>query len=167
VGSESTHTGQKETQEDDMSKGDRLNEQNINELAAAWYLALDVHAPVEECWKFLADKGLQMQFPDGDIRDFESFKKWYDRVTHLFFDENHNLQSVKVGLSGDKATVDIVVGWQASWFEPPAAKSKRVSMDATQRWTVAESSKNRFGLEIVTYNATVEPFKYAPGFARL
>ena len=37
----------------------------------------------------------------------------------------------------------------------------------TQRWTVRRSSKNAYGLEIVTYNATVEPFKYAPGFARL
>ena len=40
-------------------------------------------------------------------------------------------------------------------------------MDATQRWTVRRSTKNRYGLEIVTYNATVEPFKYAPGFATL
>jgi len=40
-------------------------------------------------------------------------------------------------------------------------------MDATQRWTVRRSLNNRYGLEIVTYNATVEPFKYTPGFARL
>jgi hypothetical protein len=32
---------------------------------------------------------------------------------------------------------------------------------------VRKSSKNAYGLEIVSYNATVEPFKYAPGFARL
>ena len=70
-------------------------------------------------------------------------------------------------IDGDSAVLDIVVGWQASWWEAPAAKSKRVSMDATQRWTVRRSTKNAFGLEIVTYNATVEPFKYTPGFARL
>ena len=140
---------------------------DIKKLVAAWYLALDQHAPFEECTKLLADTGLHVVFPDGDITDQASFKKWYDRVTNLFFDENHNVQTVDAEINGDEAVVDVVVGWQASWWEPPAAKSKRVSMDATQRWTVRKSSKNAYGLEIVTYNATVKPFTYAPGFARL
>jgi hypothetical protein len=139
----------------------------IRNFAAAWYLALDQHVPVEEAYRFLTDKELNIQFPDGDIRDFNSFKKWYDRVTNLFFDENHNVQSVEATISGDQAEVRVVVGWQASWFEPPAAKSKRTAMDATQQWTVRRSSKNAYALEIVTYNATAEPFRYAPGFARL
>jgi hypothetical protein len=150
-----------------VSNSNPLTEENIRRFAVAWYVALDVHAPFEECARFLADQGLNMQFPDGDIRDAASFKKWYDRVTNIFFDENHNVQSVNAKITGEEAVVDIVVGWQASWFEAPAAKSKRTSMDATQRWTVRRSSKNAYGLEIVTYNATVEPFKYAPGFARL
>ena len=139
----------------------------IKKFAAAWYLALDQHVPVEDAYKFLADEGLNMQFPDGDIRNFDSFKRWYDRVTNLFFDENHNVQSIEASISGERAEVRVVVGWQASWFEPPAAKSKRTAMDATQLWTVRRSSKNAYGLEIVTYNATAEPFQYAPGFARL
>jgi hypothetical protein len=141
----------------------------IKSFVAAWYLALDQHAPIEVCNSMLADagKGLRVVFPDGDITDLASFKKWYDRVTNIFFDENHNVASVEAKITGDEATLDVVVAWQASWWEPPSAKSKRTSMDATQRWTVRKSSKNPYGLEIVTYNATVEPFKYAPGFARL
>lgn len=150
-----------------MSNGNPLTEENIRKFVAAWYYALDVHAPIEEISRFLADQGLNVQFPDGNITDMASFKTWYDRVTNLFFDENHYVQTVDAKISGDEATLDIVVGWQASWFEAPAAKSKRTSMDATQRWTVRRSSKNAYGLEIVSYNATVEPFKYAPGFARL
>jgi hypothetical protein len=144
-----------------------ITEDQIKRLVSAWYRALDNHDAFDDCCKLLADEGLNMQFPDGDIRDYTGFKKWYDRVTNLFFDENHYVQSVNSDISGDQAVVDVVVGWQASWWEPPAAKSKRVSMDATQRWTVRRSTKNPYGLEIVTYNATVEPFKYAPGFARL
>jgi hypothetical protein len=139
----------------------------IKPFVAAWFRALDFHVPLDEIFTLLADKGLNMQFPDGDIRDYASFKKWYDRVTNLFFDENHNVQSVEGKINGDEAVLDIVVGWQASWWEAPSAKSKRVSMDATQRWTVCRSTKNAFGLEIAAYNATVEPFKYAPGFSRL
>jgi hypothetical protein len=144
-----------------------LTEEQIRKFVAAWYQALDFHIPIEDVYKLLADRDLNVQFPDGDIRDHAGFKKWYDRVTNLFFDENHYVQTVKANISGDQAVLDVVVGWQASWWEPPAAKSKRVSMDATQRWTVRRSAKNAYGLEIVTYNATVEPFKYAPGFARL
>lgn len=144
-----------------------LTIENINRFVAAWYQALDFHIPIEQVYPLLAETGLSVKFPDGDIHDQASFKVWYDRVTNLFFDENHYVQSVAADITGDEAVLDIVVGWQASWWEPPAAKSKRVSMDATQRWTVRASSRNAFGLEIVSYNATVEPFKYAPGFARL
>ncbi len=139
----------------------------IKNFVSAWYRALDFHVPLVDAYAFLADEGLNMQFPDGDIRDFNSFKTWYDRVTNLFFDENHYVQTVEVRIDGGQAVVDVVVGWQASWWVAPEAKSKRVSMDATQQWTVRKSNKNPYGLEIVTYNATVEPFKYAPGFARL
>jgi hypothetical protein len=123
--------------------------------------------PIDRAYSFLADDGLSMQFPDGDIRDFASFRRWYERVTRLFFDEIHSVHSVEATIAGDGAELRVIVGWQASWFEPPAAKSKRTSMDATQAWTVRRSAKNAYGLEIVTYNATAEPFAYAPGFARL
>ncbi len=144
-----------------------LTEQRVKDFVVAWYRALDEHAPLERCLSFLAEDGLRMQFPDGDIRDFAGFERWYDRVTNLFFDENHNVQSVVSQIAGDRATLDVVVGWQASWFEPPAAKSKRTAMDATQRWEVRASARNPYGMEIVYYNATAEPFRYAPGFARL
>ncbi|HLI50292.1 MAG TPA: hypothetical protein VKU87_00765 [Thermomicrobiaceae bacterium] len=144
-----------------------ITEEEVRRFAAAWFLALDQHVPIEQCYALLADEGLQMDFPDGAIRDQDSFKVWYDRVTNLFFDENHTVQTVDVTIKGDRADARVVVGWQASWFEPPAAKSKRVSMDATQDWTVQRSTKNPYGLEIVYYNATAAPFTYAPGFARL
>jgi len=145
-----------------------ITQEELKPFVAAWYRALDNHVPIAEAYTLLADGDLNMQFPDGDIRDFDSFKRWYDRVTNLFFDENHYVQTVDLrSAEGEQAVVDVVVGWQASWWEAPAAKSKRVSMDATQRWTVRRSNKNAYGLEIQVYNATVEPFKYAPGFARL
>ncbi|MBN8231530.1 hypothetical protein JYK02_28860 [Corallococcus macrosporus] len=141
--------------------------EQIRRFASAWYQALDQHVPVEECFSLVAEDDLRMLFPDGDIRDFDSFKTWYERVTHLFFDENHNIQSLEATVRDDEAEVKIVVGWQASWFEPPAAKSKRVSLNATQGWLLRRSIRNVHGLEIVYYDATVEPFMYAPGFARL
>lgn len=145
-----------------------IAEKQIKEFVAAWYQALDFHVPFEDAYSFLTtENDLKVVFPDGDITTRDSFKAWYDRVTNLFFDENHYVQTVEAQINGDEATLDIVVGWQASWWEPPAAKSKRTSMNATQRWIVRKSDRNAYGLEIVTYNATVKPFDYAPGFCQL
>jgi len=144
-----------------------ITDQQIQEFVAAWYQALDFHLPIQQVYPLLASEGLVMSFPDGDIKDLASFKVWYDRVTNIFFDENHFVNEVKISPQGSDFLLDILVGWQASWWIAPAPKSKRVSMDATQRWIVRPSSQNSFGLVIASYNATVEPFKYSPGFARL
>lgn len=148
-----------------IGSGKPLTEEEIKTFAAAWYYALDVHAPVEECYRLLADQDLNMDFPDGAIHDFGTYKKWYDRVINLFFDENHNVQSVVSKIQGTEADCEVIVGWQASWFPAPAAKSKRTSMNAVQQWKVRRSSKNSYGVEIVEYR--VIRFDYAPGFAQL
>jgi len=145
-----------------------ITQEQIKTFVAAWYRALDNHDGIEECYPLLAENGLNMQFPDGDIRDYAGFKKWYDRVTNLFFDENHNVVSVeRAGGTDSDPELQVVVAWQASWFEKPATKAKRTSLDAVQTWTITASKKNRFGIAISKYNAMAKPFVYAPGFARL
>jgi hypothetical protein len=148
---------------------DPITAEHIRQFAAAWYRALDVHAPLEECWKMLADDGLTMQFPDADIHNFGLFQKWYEGVTNLYFDERHTIRKIDVHDSTDSQVhLAVRVRWQAGWWEPPAAESRHVDLEASQTWTVRRCStiKNRFGLEIVTY--TVAPdFEYAPGSAAL
>ncbi len=46
----------------------------IKNFVAAWYRALDFHVPLDEIYTLLADKGLDMQFPDGNMKDYASFK---------------------------------------------------------------------------------------------
>ncbi len=156
-----------------------LSLEKINEFVAAWYLALDQHAPAEQC-TVLAAEDVQMVFPERTLHGINDLKAWYaggtysdgeeaPGVINIFFDENHNVVSVepKSELSADSIDLRVVVAWQASWFIPPAAKSTRVSMDAIQDWTIKRSDKNEYGLVITSYNAMAEPFVYAPGFARL
>jgi len=153
-----------------------LNE--IKKFVAAWYQALDMHVPASECAELVADDQLEMIFPEKTLHGVSDFLAWYaggtysdgttaPGVINIFFDENHNVVSVEAKISGDQATLDVVVAWQASWFEAPSAKSKRTSLDAIQRWIIRSSSKNAFGMEVISYNAMAQPFKYAPGFARL
>lgn len=155
-----------------------ITEDQVNQFAAAWYRALDVHAPVEELVKLVAEQDPVMVFPEKTLKGLDDFKAWYAGGTYsdgadtpgvirIFFDENHNVVSVDSKIEGDTVQATVVVAWQASWFEPPAAKSKRTSLDATQEWTLRRSDRNPYGLEITRYNAVAEPFKYTPGFARL
>ncbi len=155
-----------------------ITEAQIEKFVAAFYVALDLHLPPEDCARMVADEGLKMIFPEKTLIGMGDFLAWYaggtysdgepsPGVINIFFDEAHNVASVKSRITGDQADVDIVVAWQASKFDPPAAKSKRIALDATQKWTVRKSSKNSYGLEITSYNSMAEPMKYAPGFARL
>lgn len=156
-----------------------ITEQQIQNFVTAWYLALDQHAPVEQCAILVSDD-VQMIFPEKTLHGKSDFLAWCvggkysdgdsaPGVFNIFFDENHNVVSVEptTGLVGDEISLRVVVAWQASMFTPPAAKSRRVSLDATQDWVVCASDKNPYGLVVTSYNAMAEPFKYTPGFARL
>jgi len=155
-----------------------LSNDQIKNFVAAWYRALDQHVPPADCAKFVSDINLEMVFPEKTLHGVSDFLAWYaggtysdgtqaPGVINIFFDENHNVVSVDAKISGDQAVVEVIVAWQASLFEPPAPKSKRVSLDATQLWVVRASTKNAYGLEVTSYNAMSKPFQYAPGFARL
>jgi len=157
----------------------QITDQQIQSFVAAWYKALDQHVPSDQCAVFVADD-VEMIFPEKTLHGKSDFLAWYaggtygdgekaPGVINIFFDENHNVVSVTPTskLTGDKVTLRVLVAWQASLFIPPAAKSRRVSLDATQDWTVGASDKNMYGLVVTSYNAMAKPFEYAPGFARL
>jgi hypothetical protein len=144
--------------------------EQIQAFATAWFRALDVHAPIHECFRMLAENALHMNFSDADIRDYASFKKWYDRVINCFFDEKHTISDMEIlSATEDRTEIRVVVRWQAIWCNPPAPDSQRIDLEATQRWAVrpCSSAKNPFGLEIVDYILPEENLKLAPGSAKL
>jgi hypothetical protein len=157
----------------------QITQEQIEAFAIAWYQALDFHVPTEEITALVAEDDVQMIFPEKTLHGIGDFIAWYaggpysdgeqaPGVINIFFDENHNIASLEtLSADGSTAEVRVVVAWQASWFEPPAAKSKRLSADFTQVWKLRRSDNNEYGLEITSYNAVAEPPNFAPGFARL
>ena len=146
-----------------------ITPEHIQQFAAAWYRALDAHAPLSECLGMLAENDLSMRFPDGEINDALSFQKWYERVTNLFFDEKHTVLNVSIlDATDEQAEIAVTVRWRSCWWEAPAAESNRVDLESAQKWTVRRcaTTRNAFGLEIVTY-ILVDELKYAPGSAKL
>lgn len=155
-----------------------LSEIQIKKFVTAWYVALDQHVPSDQVENFVAADDLEMVFPEKTLHGASDFLAWYaggtysdgtqaPGVINIFFDENHNVVSVDARIDGDTAELDVVVAWQASLFIPPEAKSRRVSLDAHQKWVVRASDRNPYGIEVTSYNAMAKPFVYTPGFARL
>ena len=96
-----------------------------------------------------------MRLPETTLHGQAAFRKWYEDVTHRFFNEVHTLKEVNVRIAATQAEVHLVVNWQAYIWKAPAAKSQWIGFDATQYWLVERSEQTRWPI-IITYN--VEKF---------
>lgn len=141
-----------------------LTTQEIKELAEAWYRKLDVHAPMVEVLPMLSEGGLEMRFPEATLTTMAEFEGWYQRVIRIFFDEVHLVKEVTAEIEGDTAKVHVIVEWQASVWNPPAANSARIKLDADQSWVVKRSSVT--GKPVIAVY-TVNGLKYHEGSAQL
>lgn len=139
-----------------------VTKESIQELADVWYKKLDVHAPMVELLPLLADEGLEMVFPEVTIYGWAGFEGWFQRVIRIFFDEVHTLKEVTPTIQGDKATVNVIVKWEASVWNAPEAASKRIIADAYQTWEVGEVN----GKTVIT-KYVVDDLKYYEGSATL
>lgn len=137
----------------------------IRDFTADWYSKLDVHAPVEEYASLLADEKLELRFPEGTFTGFEGYKEWYDNVIGIFFDEVHTVKKAEPKpLGNNQFEVKVVVKWEASVWNPPAANSERIILDAYQTWIIERSPETEKPI-IVTY--IVDSMEYYEGSAKL
>lgn len=142
-----------------------IREAEVKTLAINWYKKLTEKAPLNQYIPLLAEQNLKMEFPNGNpIVEWSGFQNWYEQVTNTFFDQIHILKHLEVKPIGDRAEVQIVVHWEASMWQPPAAKSQRVVLDAYQNWVVRRSLTTQLPV-IQTY--IVDQFEYATSSARL
>jgi hypothetical protein len=135
----------------------------VKELAAQWYKKLDVHAPLVDLLP-LVDEVAEMRFPEATLRGKAEFEGWYERVIRVFFDEVHTLKTVDVTPTSEGADVKVVVHWEANVWNPPAAKSQRIKLDAYQTWKVRRSPISGQPV-IATY--IVDELKYDADSAKL
>lgn len=141
-----------------------LTELEVQELAADWYKKLDVHVPMVDILPLLDNESLQMKFPESTLTSLAEFEGWYQKVIRLFFDEVHTLKEVTVKLNDEQADVHVVVEWQASVWNAPAAKSARIILDADQTWIVKRSKQTGKAV-IATY--VVNALNYHDNSAKL
>jgi len=127
-----------------------LDEPEVRQLVTEWYKDLDVHAPLVDLLPKVSDQGLEMRFPEATLHSVSEFEGWYEGVIRIFFDEVHALRELKITIpeGGSRADVKLVVNWEASRWNPPAAHSERLLIDAYQTWVVERSETS--GLPVVT-----------------
>jgi hypothetical protein len=123
-----------------------LSETQVRELVADWYRKLDEHAPLDDLLPMVSPRDLTMTFPEATLRSRSEFQRWYETVTHRFFDETHTLKQVTVRLRGDTADLDVVVNWRARMWDAPEATSRPLDFDSVQAWTV----KRENGSAVIT-----------------
>ena len=58
-----------------MTGHNAINQEQIQAFATAWYLALDQHAPIEECLKLVSDD-VEMIFPEATLHGSSDFAAW-------------------------------------------------------------------------------------------
>jgi hypothetical protein len=121
-------------------RGEPLTRKEIEGFVAEWYRKLDIHAPAEEVIPLVAEQGLEMQFPEGQISGVEAFRHWYEGVIRIFFDELHTVTQTDISRQDARMLVTVVVNWQARRWHPPAPRSEWIGFDAYQRWEVERSA---------------------------
>lgn len=140
-----------------------LTKEAIEELATVWYRKLDVHVPMVEVLPHLLNDGLEMVFPEATVYGWAGFEGWFQRVIRIFFDEVHTVKVVEPVITGDKATVKVVVQWEASVWNAPEPYSKRIKCDAFQTWEVV---LNEEGTAVIS-KYIVDGLEYHEGSATL
>lgn len=105
-----------------------------------WFQLLDIHAPTDRMIPQVAAQGLEMQFPEGPVHGVDAFRRWYEGVVRIFFDEIHTVRRAEVTLRPDgSAAVDVLVNWQARRWRAPARNSEWLGFDVTQQWVLVRS----------------------------
>jgi SnoaL-like domain len=141
------------------SWGDR-----VQSFVSDWFHKLDQHVPVESLLPMVSDT-VEFQFPEGPVHGADGFRRWYEGVTNIFFDEVHELRWVNVQYK-DEATAEVrlVVKWEAHRWKGPAPRSQSLAFDALQTWTVQRAPAN--GEPVITHYI-VEALLPLPGSAPL
>jgi hypothetical protein len=145
-----------------METQKKLSQEAIKDFAVNWYKLLDVHAPQVDFLPLLADKELEMVFPEATIKGHAGFEGWFQRVIRIFFDEVHTVKEVNATITDNQANVKVVVQWEASLWNAPEAYSKRIVCDAYQTWVM----KIIDGKLVIT-KYIVDKIKYHEGSATL
>jgi len=131
-----------------MKDTNTLSIWEVQELIYEWFRKLTTKAPLEEMLVMLNSEELEMMFPERILRSHADFKEWYQDVTHLYFDQVHEIKMLAIDLAGNEAAVNLIVNWQTRTWKAPAAFSEWQGSYISQNWVIKKISKT--GKPVIT-----------------
>ncbi len=143
-----------------MSQATQLANGEVQDLVYSWFRKITDKAPLDQMLALLSPDELEIRFPDATLRNHDEFRRWYETVTNLYFDQVHDLKLLAIDLDGDRASVNLIVNWQARTWKAPAATSKWEGYYVHQAWTVKRNPASGRAV-IVSYQ--VGEFDPMPG----
>tara|TARA_A200000113_G_C8622855_1_gene276462 strand:+ start:90 stop:515 length:426 start_codon:yes stop_codon:yes gene_type:complete len=124
-------------------------------FATNWYLLLDIHAPLES-FKPLLTNDVDLVFPEANLKGFEGYSSWYNKVIEIFFDEQHTLKVADIiDQNENSCKLHVIVNWHASMWNPPLAKSTKLMMDADQTWNVVRNADQTLSVSKYVVNEMI------------
>jgi len=130
-----------------------VSKSEVEQFIGDWFRKLDIHPPIADLLRFLADEKLVMNMSERQFHHHEGFAEWYRGVAR-FRNQSHRVKALEMDLEHDRATVKMIVRWERTdeLGEDPAL---RQAFYAAQTWLLERSPQTR-DLFIVMY--TVDYF---------
>ncbi len=119
----------------------KLTEAMVRNVVLTWYSSTNEHRPVAEFESLLAED-VEMRYPNtpGPFTGRAAFRKWYDEVLKIYFDETHEVQSWDIKLDGLRAVAVVTVRWEARSWPVGAARSKYEASLSRQRFEIERAA---------------------------
>ena len=113
-----------------------LTETMVKNVILNWYFVTNEHRPVEELM-VLASDDIKFLYPDGsgNQQGHAALRAWYEDALSRYFDETHAIEKwEEIMISGNKATVKLIVRWERREWKPGEARSRYVANLAWQTY---------------------------------
>lgn len=146
-----------------MSKSDVLTQGDVLELVYTWFRCITEKADLHEVMSLLTNDELEMHFPEVVIQGASDFQSWYESVTTTFFDQVHDIKLLAIDLDGEKATVTLIVNWQARTWQAPAATSTWQGYNVHQKWMIRRDPSSGKPVIARYYVGAFDPMQNQPG----
>jgi hypothetical protein len=102
-----------------------------------WYASTNDHRPVAD-FEMLLSEDVEMRYPNKEepFTGRAAFRKWYDEVLKIFFDETHEVESWDIKIDGNRAVAVVIVRWEARAWPVGAARSQYQASLSRQRFEI-------------------------------
>ena len=126
-----------------------VSETEVEKFVLDWFQKLDVHPPVEDMLRFLADEKLVMKMPERTFYRHQGFKEWYHGVEQ-YRDVKHTVKAMKIETNKNTANVKVINRWERSDSRAPNAEV-RLAFYTAPTWTLERGADSE-SLRILTYD---------------